>query len=193
MASESYRLAIARSICCGLPLLVAAFACTASRGDSAPSTPAGLTTPTVDAKQALANFSIRSVQSFAEAEAVTGFHIVRPGSDFPMRYGETAIRQLKGGLPASETLYRYPAAPDAGLMVTVASVSTWPQGALARGTKTDIGPRTGWLIQDGRGDDPEYEFAFSCGSVAVDEIWCLVSASNQLPREVFDRFVSQLD
>lgn len=146
----------------------------------APNSPA-LATPTFP-------FSIMSFTSFAHAEAFVGFHILRPSSRYPVAFGTTGVRTVRGNVYNSTTEYTYPPLAPESIGVDIAPAAYWIAGALTTGVRTTIGSYAGWLITDNIG----FEFSFECGSNAKGPVWCVVQTSSDIGLVAFKEFVSSL-
>jgi hypothetical protein len=145
------------------------------------------------AETALASLDVEEL-SFAEAERRAGFHIPRPSGEFPVAYAnsETHIRVANGGWLISATEYSYPPLAPTSMGVTVAASGFWGGDASffdGDHERVYIGGKDGWMAR--------YEnattFAYACGEMQHETIWCVVRAPNTIPESVLEDFLESLN
>jgi hypothetical protein len=146
------------------------------------------------AEQVIGGFyeGLKKYTSFEEAEAVAGYHILRPSSEYPVGYGLTYLRWLKDHeRPLSQTQYTFPSLANTSIGVEVGPSYYYPEGdkTVMSGKPMTVGGKAGWMLED---TDIAWVFVFECGSVDDMKVWCQVTAVKEVGREAFDHFVSTL-
>jgi hypothetical protein len=135
---------------------------------------------------------LESYTSFEEAEAVAGYHIPRPSSEYPVAYGLTYLQWSPKSRerPLSETKYHFVPIPDVAIGVVVRPSYSYPEGdkTATSGESTTVGGKAGWMLRE----DTAWVFVFECGSVDDVKVWCQVTAVKEIGWEAFDHFVSTL-
>ena len=135
---------------------------------------------------------LTAYSSYADAEAVAGYHI--PHSDlYPPSHKENTVvlRTLPRGnpdwRPYAESLYDYPPLTPESFTVDVGPSYDWGgDSTFTSGTPTSIGGRSGWLIHGG------VKFAYKCGTIDDVTLWCSVTGPSELPADKFAEFVASI-
>ena len=136
-------------------------------------------------------FPLGQYASFEEAEQIAGYHIPRPSAEYPVAFGQTSLRWFpQFDRPLSETQYTYPPLAPTSIGVIILPSYFYPNGddSATNGEQTSVGSKSGWMNEGGY----SFSFTYGCGEVDGYNLWCSVSAPNEVPREVFEHFVSTL-
>ena len=139
----------------------------------------------------IGGFGFRSFATFEEAERVAGFHIPRPSSNYPVGYNQTNLRDANSPnrRPLSTTQYIFVPLAPTSIGIDVAPASDWDVPAIESGTPTSIGAKHGWMT---RQDNVAFVFAYVCGTVGNEDLWCFVRAPAEVGIDAFNEFVNSI-
>jgi hypothetical protein len=130
--------------------------------------------------------------SFAEAERLAGFRIPRSNL-YPIAYAnaETYLQWIdERERPISETQYTYPPDAPSSIGVVVGPAYYWGgDDTWTANTPAIVGGRDGWLSAG----DSARSFAFKCGAVEDETVWCVIRAPSVVTDSDLDQFVASVN
>jgi hypothetical protein len=154
--------------------------------------PAATPIPDAQASAVIGAFGrlLNKFSSYADAEAVAGYHI--PRSDlYPHPFTETTVvlrtlpRGEPGWRPSAESQYTYPPLAPETFVVEVGPSYDWGgDSTWTAGPTASIGDKGGWLIHG--------KFAYKCGEIDGVTLWCSIWGPAALPPGKLDEFIASV-